>query len=261
MSNIDKNIKIFVSHRIDFDSIKIENDVFIPVRCGACFDKRKDTNIIGDNSGINISNKRESYCELTVQYWAWKNIDADYYGICHYRRYLSFNEKAASDLNDWSNIVLPNINSKIIDQHFLNNIDYIKNKVSSYDVVTMIPVDLRKVDRKSVYEQYQKDGVRLHISDIDIMLNIIDERYPEFSDIAHSYMYGSVAYIGNIFIMKKEFFHNYCSWLFDILSEFEKRVDMSNYSMEAYRTPGHLGERLFGIYYTWLKKNKNIKAL
>ena len=47
--------------------------------------------------------------------------------------------------------------------------------------------------------------------------------------------------------MKKELFNSYCKWLFDILNEFEKRVDMSTYSVEGYRTPGHLGERLFGI--------------
>ena len=39
-----------------------------------------------------ISEKNPDYCELTVQYYAWKNEDADYYGFCHYRRFLSFDE-------------------------------------------------------------------------------------------------------------------------------------------------------------------------
>ena len=33
-----------------------------------------------------------TFNELTVQYWAWKNVQADYYGLCHYRRYLSFSK-------------------------------------------------------------------------------------------------------------------------------------------------------------------------
>ena len=32
------------------------------------------------------------YCELTTQYWAWKNVDAEYIGFCHYRRYFDFSE-------------------------------------------------------------------------------------------------------------------------------------------------------------------------
>lgn len=36
--------------------------------------------------------------------------------------------------------------------------------------------------------------------------------------------------------------------LFDILGECEKRMDMSDYSIEALRTPGHLAERLLSIF-------------
>ena len=90
MENMKKDIKIFVSHRIDLDSEIIDNPLFIPVRCGAVYDKRENITMLGDNTGDNISEKRNSFCELTVQYWAWKNIKADYYGLCHYRRYFSF---------------------------------------------------------------------------------------------------------------------------------------------------------------------------
>ncbi len=89
-----KNIKIFVSHRIDQLSQKIEsNPLFVNVRCGAVFDKRPHEvigKLLGDDSGDNISAKRNEFNELTVQYWAWKNQKADYFGLCHYRRYLSF---------------------------------------------------------------------------------------------------------------------------------------------------------------------------
>lgn len=257
-----KSVKIFVSQRIDLDSARIENDVFWPVRCGAVFDKTASP-VCGDNTGDNISCKRESYCELTVQYWAWKNVDADYYGIAHYRRFLSFApEKTTPLLDNWSLCNLPRLSPEQLDANNLSNPSVIQDMVSQYDLVTMIPVDLDKVERKSVYDQYKTDGCKLHIKDLDVMLEIIQEKYPEYYDAAKQYLFHSRRmYMCNIFIMKKELFQPYCQWLFDILAEFEKRVDMSHYSTEAFRTPGHLGERLFGIYYTWLKQQGHLNAL
>ena len=89
------DIKIFVSHRIDLDSETIDNPLYIPVRCGAVYDERENVTMLGDDTGDNISEKRMSYCELTVLYWAWKNVDADYYGLCQDCRYLVFSDAAA----------------------------------------------------------------------------------------------------------------------------------------------------------------------
>ena len=90
-------IKIFVSNRIDMDSEAVENPLLIPIRCGAAADTRTAQTVQGDDTGENISRRRESFCELTVQYWAWKNVHSDYYGLCHYRRYLSFFGQVAAN--------------------------------------------------------------------------------------------------------------------------------------------------------------------
>lgn len=256
------NIQIFISQRIDLNSKTLNSQIFQPVRCGAIYDN-KPSSIPGDETGVNISKKRESYCELTVQYWAWKNVVADYYGLFQYRRYLSFNPSINLSLMDkWGTISTPFFNNGVIHENKLDNDLEICNIVSKYDVVTMRPCMLNTVSRNSVYDQFEKNGVKLHAKDLSIIMDIIHDKFPSFDSIANDYIYkGNKLYLFNIFIMKKKFFFSYCEWLFTILEEFEKRVDMKDYSIEAYRTPGHLGERLFGIYYTYLQKTQGITSL
>ena len=63
---------------------------YLPVHVGA---EGKDS--IGyrpDNRWENISTKNPYFCELTGLYWAWKNLDADFIGLVHYRRYFTRKE-------------------------------------------------------------------------------------------------------------------------------------------------------------------------
>ena len=81
-----------------------KNDLLIPVHAGravAMLESRDgfltpeqikwmQKNTIGDDSGDNISRLNRNFCEMTVQYWAWKNFDAvgnpDFIGFMQYRR-------------------------------------------------------------------------------------------------------------------------------------------------------------------------------
>ena len=65
------------------------NDVYIPIHVGRAISNYKDemTEMIGDDTGDNISAKNSSYSEMTAHYWIWKNVhDVEYVGLCHYRR-------------------------------------------------------------------------------------------------------------------------------------------------------------------------------
>lgn len=46
------------------------------------------------------------------------------------------------------------------------------------------------------------------------------------------------------------------TWLFTILFEFEK-ADMSEYTVEGYRTPGHLAERLLTVFCWYTEKEES----
>lgn len=63
-----------------------DDDVYVPLHVGA--EGKESLGYLPDNTGENISSKNPSYCELTGLYWAWKNLDCEYIGLCHYRRYF-----------------------------------------------------------------------------------------------------------------------------------------------------------------------------
>lgn len=258
------DIKIFVSHRIDVDSATVDNPMFIPVRCGAELDNNPNPVILGDNTGDNISEKRFSYCELTVQYWAWKNVKADYYGLCHYRRYLSFadDQVALSDgEHDAGCIKEKRITPETIARHNLDE-ESMREIIEKYDVVAFKPLHLPDYGADSNYTAMKRSPDYHVITDVDLMLRVIDKRYPEIAPYAHKYFAGKKSWVYNCYIMKAAYFERYCQFLFDVLSEVESQLNCEHYTVTQYRTPGVLGERLWGIFYTYLcSTEKNLKTL
>ena len=84
MRQPNKDINIFVACHKDF--YVPENKYLIPVQVGAKNAAAK-LDMVADDTGENISELNPYFCELTAQYWAWKNVDCEYYGFFHYRRY------------------------------------------------------------------------------------------------------------------------------------------------------------------------------
>ena len=86
-------IKILVAcHKSD--TAIYQNDIYMPIQVGKALHANVELGFQCDNTGDNISEKNDSYCELTAIYWAWKNLkDIDYIGLCHYRRYFDFFKK------------------------------------------------------------------------------------------------------------------------------------------------------------------------
>ena len=251
------DIKIFVTHTPNKKTIKITNPLFYNVIAGSCFQiEPVPDDMYSDNQGENISELNKSYCELTMQYWAWKNMNADYYGFCHYRRFFSFSRRSLPE-SESGTIEYDYLDDRTIHALKLEESD-IRNYVEQYDFLIAKGVSAAAMKADTIYNHY-KNAPELHIEDIDLFLEIIKEKYPYLYKTAVSFFHGSIFYPCNMFIMKKDLFNEYSTILFDILQEFMSRADMNHYSREAYRTPGHLGERLAGIYYLYLKQQGNYR--
>ena len=257
---LNKTIKIFIScHK---PSKVIKDEVFTPIETGAVYhEKSLSQGILRDNTGDNISSKNPMYCELTAQYWAWKNVDADYYGFCHYRRYFNLTPSIFPE-DSYGEILEPYLLSDTAGKYGITG-NNVQKLLSEYDLIVSKRQDLRKLpgNYKTPQEQYAW-AKYLHAEDYQLMLDIIDQHFPEYINAARIYSEGHYSSFCNMFIMKKEMFEQYCSWLFTILDLFCRERNMSGYSREALRTPGHLAERLLNIFIIHLQEeNRNIKIM
>lgn len=231
---------ILVCYHKDFT--KLENEILKPIQVGAALSD-KDLGLLKDNTGDNISCKNNFYSELTALYWLWKNSGSDYKGLVHYRRFF--------DLGNGRIRWIDKIPQDYTEKYCLTqaNLDYI---LSCNDIILPMKRVLPKY--KSNYEHYKNKHV---ISDLDKVIDIIKNKYPEMYDTALSTMKNSKElYLYNMFITKKDIFDNYAKWLFDILSELEQNIQQDVETRNDYqkRVYGFLSERLFTIYMEYLKQ-------
>lgn len=229
------NCKVLVCcHKKD---ICATQEPYYPIQVGKAVSKI-DLGIPGDDTGDNISSKNSSYCELTGMYWAWKNLkNVSVIGLCHYRRYFDFYHQGRfgfpytsfkTDRFETLNLVIP---QTILEQ--------IKNGA----VVLAKPENFRH----SLFQDY----CECHISDDIRTLNIVIQatQPQEIKDAFFKVIYqGNYLRHYNMFLMNWETFDRYCSWLFPLLEETEKNIDISHYNTAQKRIFGYMAERLLNVW-------------
>lgn len=220
------NIKILVAtHK---KNRMPESDLYLPVHVGR--EGKEDIGYTADNTGDNISAKNANYSELTALYWAWKNLDADYIGLVHYRRYFCLKKKN-SNKDDFANILNKSEAEKLL---------------TKYDVI--LPKK-RKYYIESLYSHYANTHDKKHLVETR---GIIAKLYPDYIVSFDTIMKKTSGHMFNMFIMKKELLNDYCNWLFPILFALEKRVVFSKLSSFDARLFGRVSELLLNV---WIEKN------
>lgn len=241
-----QTIRIFATTHKDVD-VPARTLTIQPVQVGMRTEEQRLPNMFHDDEGENISAKNPMYCELTTQYWAWKNIDAEYYGFCHYRRYFDFSDTEHKE-NPYGEIMDDYIDEEAIRRYGLDD-ETIAQAVRGYDVITTRYGNLTKIiDGRGTPKKVWEAAPKLIDDDLHRMYDILCRMHPDYKQDAIAFLNGNRSCFCNMFIMRKPIFQEYCAWLFPLLEEFERCTDMSRYSKEALRTPGHLAERLLNIY-------------
>ena len=165
------NIKILVCyHKKDF---LFKNDILVPIHCGRAVAKQKhkdgqisdddynwlNANMLGDDTGENISELNREVNEMTAIYWAWKNYDKlgnpDYIGLCHYRRLFNFTGKRFFRTKEQI-LSKSGQNEKIISKY-----------LNKHDFITRVPV-------------YYDDVLLNHMASLQEIIKFSETNYPEF---------------------------------------------------------------------------------
>ena len=205
-----EKIKILVAQHKEAEVF--HNEVYIPIHVGKALSKT-ELGILCDDTGDNISHLNPYFCELTAQYWAWKNMhDVEYIGLCHYRRYFQteFTMENVEQLMDGADIVLAK--SIFFSENLYSNL--------SRDLV---PEDIL------AFFLYMKGRFQ---NDQDVINFLINCNH--FNPC-------------NMFVCKKSLFDEFCQWQFSILFDLFEILPKSPYVREQ-RLMGYLAELLLPMY-------------
>lgn len=192
-----------------------EEPGYIPLQVGA--EGKAPLGYTPDNTGEHISEKNPHYCELTGLYWIWKNAADSYKGLVHYRRYFQGKRGHLTEAET-------------------------KDLLTRFDVLLPRPEYLRE----SAYEEFCLHSG--HEKDLISLRRAVETVDPAVLPAYDRVMAGNRLCLYNMLVASAEEFDAYCAWLFAVLDELEKTVDMTGYTPYQQRLYGFLSERLLNVW-------------
>jgi lipopolysaccharide biosynthesis glycosyltransferase len=204
--------------------------------------------MLHDDEGDNISEKNKMYHELTAQYWAYKNDSgADYYGFWQYHRYFAFSTDAEDVIHCES------LNEGVLTKYGID-----ERRIAEYcDDFDIILPEAREIiiegQKLSAYEAISRNFEK---KDLDLFIKIITSKYPLYYDALMETLDSKTALGAHLFIMRKDLFMEYSSFLFDVLDEFEAAVDFSIKKQKHLKILNELAKVLLSTFAYSLEQDK-----
>ncbi|XME02232.1 DUF4422 domain-containing protein [Lachnospiraceae bacterium C1.1] len=222
---------IYIMTHKKFDDSFIDKEHYRILHVGPN-DNCKD-DYLRDDCGDNISFKNKNFCELTGLYWIWKNAPekaSEITGLVHYRRF--FTDSIGDLLYTYFNIkprILP----------------YEKLEARLRDTDIILPM------REHIVRTLRQYYADIHVEeDLDITRKALEKLYPDYLTAFDEVMESHKYYYANMMICKRELLNKYCEWLFAIMDELEKDIDIAKYAGDKYqeRVFGFISERLLQVW-------------
>lgn len=221
-----KSVKLMIATHKEF--ILPSDPVYQPLWLGDS--NANEWNYIEDKQEPSISYLNHKINECTGLYWMWKHLNYDFIGLVHYRRYFLKDEKADFD--------------NVLDE------GRIKEILSDFDIITapmqFTPLSVLNQLKITVEEDAFETGYWL-------VKNKLIEKHSEYIEAFETVMRGHSLFPCNMFITHKDIFNRYCKWLFSIIIDAAKEIDVSDFADYSKRIIGFFAERLLTV---WLLKQQ-----
>ncbi|MBU1014283.1 MAG: DUF4422 domain-containing protein [Bacteroidetes bacterium] len=246
----DPKLKIYVFYYKRGSVLELDQ-IYQPIMAGNSL-PGVGTEFRGDETGENISHKNKYYSELTGIYWVWKNTRQDITGSCHYRRYFTSQPEPLlyrlkrllyfpAGLYKKRVGLIYTKNTKLFVPRIINQTE-IEHLLQKYDAILPQARKL-KYSVKNHFKRYHS------INDLNLIESIIKEKHSEYIEAFYEILNGKRLYANNMFILKQEHFQEFMTWWFDVLFEFERRVDIVKYTGYQQRIFGFIAERLLNVWF------------
>lgn len=259
-------IKIFITYKDRHTLLK--SGILEPIQTGRAIAEEVFKEMIGDDSGDNISDKNPKYCELTAQYWVWKHYqeigNPDYVGFMHYRRHFIFDES----LEHLPHIWLPGGKFYFVESIYQNYIRHFsEEKILPYlekepDCIAFSRVNILPVTNQPDLKHHFYNGLPAQKEEnFNVLERIVKENYPDYVQTFDEFKNGTDMFCCNSFVMPKDLFFEYSEFLFGILTRVDEIIDSSKYNEKEIRFLGFMGEYLLSIFLFKKLKKTDFKLI
>lgn len=197
---------------------------------------------LSDASGDSINALNPHYCELTAQYWVWKNLGVpglpDFVGFYHYRRYLNFLFDST-----WQGefaFSVPIAEGMLAYLSHEAQYERLLQLLTLADVV----IPARFVSEQSVEAKY----VHHHPAHTWIAFEqAIRRHHPSIAPYLPLFALSNRQTVYNMFVMPWAIFDAYCHDLFAVIDDAFAQC-ARGYGNYNDRYPGFLAERFLGLW-------------
>ena len=229
--NLNK-LDIFIGTHKTFEP-KVSNDCYKIVVGNHKIENDSNLELIQCGNKDDVLDDR-FYSEIYMLRWVAKNYPLkEYVGFCHNRKYFSF----------------------------MDDVPNVEEVLKENDAILGRPFKRESSNMREFYK------ICHNIEDLNIIENIIDEKFKEYSKGMREFLYGKMMFPYNMFIMKREDFLEYINFIGSVLDEYVKIVGTDivkriednkekylknfypNDTIEyQYRIGGYLAERLTTVF-------------
>lgn len=209
---MDKTTILVCCHKPD-DNIRTGYPYF-PIQGGKAIHPEIDLGFPGDDTGDNVSERNQGWCEASAMYWAWKNLPrAKYFGMSHYRRYVDI------DVSD----------------------EKIDEEMGDYDMI---------VTKKSAHPVNNSKTLQYFTcrENFWIFADTFLEMHPEYGNEFIDYFFNqNWFYPCNVFVCKWEVFEDYCEFMMPVLLEVDRRMIPGVYTRQV-RAMSYIAELMLSFF-------------